>query len=391
MAESSNNPSSSASSNVEQMNQKFEEREKRANTIRDFSSMEDFTSNNSDKRKVISEIREKKAVHIEEWPDRPEFHETNVFGIPKKIRPSKALKQEWPPREDGIVESDVASTENSETTSEESIEATNAFGLPKNWLENRSSRKLTTKPKPELSEVMMAEEGEKTNALGIPLHWFEKKLAQEEAARKEQKKDPKITAEEIEKIKHDAHEEGFQKGKEEGFEIGHQEGFAKGHEEGLAAGTKDGYEAGIAQAKAEMAEQVAFFATAAQKLARPLDELDNSVASSLFDLSMRLTRQMISFGATHEGEYILDALKQSIAMLPAVKDGIEIIVNSHDAVFLKENYSPEELMKEGWEIKIDDSLQNGDLRVSARDSEISMSLSDQIDSLIREFIRANFS
>ncbi len=383
MADSQNRSGASSSSAIDELERKFIEQENKSVQARHIGGLEEYTpgteeSKNAEHR-VLSELRVKKRVRQEVWEDRPEYHETNAFGLPKKMRPSQAIKQEWPPKEE---------TPAKEVIPEKEIEpsATNALGLPKDWAETR----VPAKPLPRRPAAMIPQGEEKTNALGIPLHWFERQLAQEdEENQKEQI--PAVTPEEIENIKKQAHEEGFAAGHSEGLAQGHQEGFAKGHAEGVEAGNKEGYDAGIARAQEDMADQVAFFATAAEKLAHPQQELNDAVATSLVDLALRLTRQMISFGAAKNGSYILDALKRAMAQLPSAQEGAEIVVNSHDAAFLNEHYSPEDLAREGWNIKIDDTLPDGDLRVTARNSEITLKLSDQIDSLIREFIRANFS
>lgn len=382
-----NNDTSSTGNSVEQMNKRFAAKEQRNIEGRHIGDLAEYTPGTVESQNVehrlLSEVRVKKIVQ-EEWPDNPEYHKTNAFGLPKKMSPSAAIKQEWPPREEIIQE---PTTEVGEVINE-SKQKTNVLGLPKDWAESRAPIK---KEFTQMPPSMVADGEEKTNALGIPLHWFEKKLAEEEEANRKKEEVPVITPEEIEKIKQDAYNEGFQSGVKDGFSKGHEEGLAVGNEEGFAAGQKDGYEAGIAQAQAQMADKIEFFGGIAEKLAHPLAELDNSVASSLLDLAIRLTKQMVTFEVDSSKQYVLTALHQAIEMLPVVNEGITITVNNHDATILLESYLEEDRQKEGWEVKVDDSLQNGDLIVSARDSEITMKLSDQIDSLIREFIRANFS
>ena len=62
-----------------------------------------------------------------------------------------------------------------------------------------------------------------------------------------------------------------------------------------------------------------------------------------------------------------------------------------DSDEVRKHFSEEFRTEKGWKVVVSKEQQDGDIQVTSRDSTISTTLQDQIDSLIKEFIRANFS
>ncbi|MBQ8707547.1 MAG: flagellar assembly protein FliH [Succinivibrionaceae bacterium] len=325
------------------------------------------------------------------WTVDPAYRQTNAFGLPKKLSPSAALKQEWPPRDaatpSGAAAPDHPLAEASDYPSNPGV--TNALGLPMDWAERR-----TAIPQDQAQTLRFrhgSSEDVPTNALGIPINWFEQQLAEEEARRKAQEEQPCITQEEIEEIKKNAREEGFKSGYDDGSKKGYDEGFKTGTAQGQSQGYKDGYSDGQEKIAAEMAPSVEFFSSAAEKLAKPLELLDQQISSALVDLAVRLTRQLVPEAAKNSNQFVINSVRQAVEQLPIFSEGVEITVSEHDALILKKQYSEEFLQEKGWKIVVSKDCKDGDIQVSSRDSNISMTLAGQLDSLLREFVRANFS
>ncbi len=326
------------------------------------------------------------------WEVNQKYRQTNAFGLPKNLSPSAALKQEWPPRDFNSANESSASATPLESASDYDSDpsATNVLGLPKNWLEQKDNQPLGDQAQT-LRFHNTTSEDVPTNALGIPINWFEQKLAEEEAKRQAEKEEPHITQAEIDEIKQKAHDEGFQAGYKDGNKKGYDEGFKTGSAQGQSQGYKDGYQDGQEKITSEMADDVAFFASSAEKLAKPLSLLDDQIATAVVDLSLRLTRQMIHELVPKSPSYVLNTLNQAIAQLPVFSEGVKIVVNQHDADIINKAYAAEDMKQRGWSVEVNKDFKDGDLQVTARDSTITMTLAGQLDSLIREFIRANFS
>lgn len=357
----------------------------------ELNELADYVAKDYDEEKPreLSKLARKKQYVEEEWPEQEEYKLTNAFGLPKK-NPSQALKQEWPPKDEA-----------QNLTDEEGNVITNAFDLPKNFSvpkplynpdnaqsnEEENASWYPNEPKPNYLE---AQEGEKTNALGVPLHWYERK--QQELALKKQQEEPlvpQLTEEEIEEIRVNAHKKGYDAGYKSGLKTGHDEGVPIGVEEGKKAGFDEGYAAGLEQAKADMQEKVQYFEQALEKLAIPLSNLDNQIADAVVNLALNLTEQLVYLGVDRSKTYITTAINEAISMLPVLEEGVTITVNQHDRDILAEAYNEEELAKRKWTIMVENTLNNGDLQVEAKDSSISVTLEQKLQDLVRAFVSAN--
>lgn len=343
-----------------------------------------------EKPKELSRLGRKKKYVEEDWPEIEEYKSTNVFGLPKKD-PVKVLKQEWPPRE---IKQNL--------TDDNGDVITNALNIPKDFSTMLTSKNsldsgdLEEQPSwfPEESkpDYLKTQEGETTNALGFPKYWYERKQQELEKQRKSEKesnKVPQLTEEEIEEIRVNAHKKGYDAGYNEGLNAGHEEGFPQGVEEGKKAGFEEGYAQGMEQAKLDMQEKISYFEQAVQKLAIPMENLDNQIADSLVNFALNLTEQLVHLGVDRSKTYILTSLNEAISMLPTLESGVTITINQHDRDILAEAYNKEELDKRKWTVMVDNTMNNGDLQVEAKDSSISQTLEKKIQDLVKAFVSAN--
>lgn len=341
-----------------------------------------------DKPKELSKLGRRKQYVEEEWPEREEYKSTNAFGLPKK-EPFKALKQEWPPKE---IRRNL--------TDENGNVITNVFDLPKNFTttearnfssENEGETEQQSwypdEPKPDYLE---AKDGESTNALGVPQHWYERKQLELQRKQDEESgKVPQLTEEEIEEIRVNAHRKGYDTGYREGLAAGHDEGMPIGIEEGKKSGFDEGYAQGMEQAKQDMQEKISYFEQAVQQLAVPLENLDNQIADALVNFALNLTEQLVHLGVDRSKTYIVTAVNEAVSMLPVLEEGVTITVNQHDRDILAEAYNEEELEKRKWKIMVENTMNNGDLQVEAKDSSISQTLEKKIQDLVKAFVSAN--
>ena len=76
-------------------------------------------------------------------------------------------------------------------------------------------------------------------------------------------------------------------------------------------------------------------------------------------------------------------------MLPTLESGVTITINQHDRDILAEAYNKEELDKRKWTVMVDNTMNNGDLQVEAKDSSISQTLEKKIQDLVKAFVSAN--
>ena len=318
----------------------------------ELNELADFVSADygEEKPKQLSELRKVKHYVEEEWPEREEFKSTNAFGLPKK-NPSAVLKQEWPPKE-------ITQT----LKDKNGNVITNAFDLPQKFTvsepfaapasdDEKGSAEEPWYPDESKPAYMEARDGDETNVFGVPKNWYERKQKElEEKKQREERTVPQLTEEEIEQIRVNAHQKGY--------DAGHR-------------------------------QEIDYFDNVVKQFAEPLSNLDNQIADSLVNFALDLTERLVHLGVDRSKTFILTAVNEAVAMLPVVEEGVTITVNQHDRDILAEAYSDEELAKRKWTVMVENTMNNGDLLVEAKDSSISQTLEQKIQELVTAFISAN--
>lgn len=155
------------------------------------------------------------------------------------------------------------------------------------------------------------------------------------------------TAQEIEQIHQQAHDEGFRKGKEDGYQAGFTEGQAK------------------ALAEAQRFTQVA------AKLERGLGELDATVADDLLALAMEIAREVIRQEISARPETLLAVVREALAQLP--HQHAAIYLHPDDASLLR-SYMGDPLTHAGHRIHEDFKLARGDCILEAGGTQVDASV-----------------
>lgn len=346
----------------------------------ELNELAQYAAKDYDQPKQLSKLGKVVRQVEEEWPELEEYKSTNAFGLPKN-RPSAALnKQEWPPREFEPIQSDS------------SVPAvTNALDLPKHFSVPKDSEQASSWFPQEAQNLVENPDSEDfTNAFGMPKNWYEQRQKELEKQKQEENSVvPKVSEEELEEIRANAHKKGYDAGYKSGLKAGHDEGVPIGIEEGKKQGFDEGYQQGMEQAKQEMMEKVQYFEQVLDKLAIPEQNLDCQIADSLVNLALNLTEQLVHLGVDRSKTFIVKSINEAIAMLPVMDQGVSIVVNQHDRDIIAMAYSDEELAKRKWKVSVDNALNNGDLLVEAKDSSVSVTLEQKIQELVRGFVSAN--
>lgn len=155
------------------------------------------------------------------------------------------------------------------------------------------------------------------------------------------------TAEEIEEMRQQARDEGFQRGKEEGYQAGFKEGQAK------------------ALAEAQR------FTQAAAKLDQSLNELDFKVADELLALALELAREVVRHEIGARPEALLAVVREALTQLP--HQHAAIYLHPEDASLLR-SYMGDQLAHAGHRIHEDFKLARGDCVLEAGGSQVDASV-----------------
>jgi flagellar assembly protein FliH len=173
------------------------------------------------------------------------------------------------------------------------------------------------------------------------------------------------SAEDIGRIYHDAHREGYEAGLVEGLEAGHAEGFEIGHAEGLEAGQKKGYEQAVAEAK-PLAELFSGFAKAAEAAQQ---EIGQDVIRLAFDIARQMLREALKANPA----VVLTVVQAAIESMPQGIQHPHIHLHPDDAVLVR-NFLKDELPHAGWKVMEDHRVERGGCRIECATAELDATL-----------------
>lgn len=157
------------------------------------------------------------------------------------------------------------------------------------------------------------------------------------------------TAEELEDIHQQSHDEGFQ--------AGHAEGFAAGYAEGMKLA----------------AEETAKLAALMTPLEETLRSADQELSQEVLNLALEVARQMLHQALTVQPELILGVIREAINTLPHFGQSAHLVLCPADAELVRSQIG-DQLAHLGWKISEDVRLDRGDCRVETAQSQIDASL-----------------
>jgi flagellar assembly protein FliH len=164
------------------------------------------------------------------------------------------------------------------------------------------------------------------------------------------------TAEELELIQQQAHEEGLAEGHAQGYAKGYAEGAQKAREEEQAAH-----------------DEVTRLAALVESLDKELHRVDQQVAQSLLELSMEIARQVLQQALKVKPELLLAIVNQAIAELPPFNQHAHVVLHPDDAHLVRGKMGVQ-LEHTGWKIFEDPLMARGGCRVETAHSQIDASL-----------------
>lgn len=192
------------------------------------------------------------------------------------------------------------------------------------------------------------------------------------------------TLSEVEDIRAQAEQEGFNEGQEKGFneglEKGRLEGLEQGHTEGFTQGQQQGYQEGL-QTASEMLQR---FESLLSQFEAPLSILDTEIEKELLNTTMVLAKAVIGHELKTYPEHILAALRQGVDSLPIKEQKINVRVTPSDETLISELYSQAQLERNHWEIEADPSLSPGDCIIKSGRSHIDMTVETRIQHVFAE-------
>jgi flagellar assembly protein FliH len=165
------------------------------------------------------------------------------------------------------------------------------------------------------------------------------------------------TAEEIEEIQRQAHEEGF----------------------------ASGYQQGLAQARAEIAARVKWLEQSMATLSGPFAELDQQVEQELVALVIAIGKQMVRRELKTEPGEIVAVVREAMAALPVAKRSVQLHLHPEDAKFVREGLVlPDE--ERPWKIVEDPILTRGGCKVTTESSLVDATVEKRLAAVIARML-----
>ncbi|MCL1124365.1 flagellar assembly protein FliH [Shewanella surugensis] len=193
------------------------------------------------------------------------------------------------------------------------------------------------------------------------------------------------TLSEIEGIRQEAEQAGFEHGKAagfgEGFEKGQLTGLEQGHKEGFSQGQDQGLADGMKQAQAHIDQ----FEALLTQFTQPLALLDTDIELQLISLVDKLSQAVIMHELTLAPEQIAHVLRHGLDALPIKKQTVTIRVNPSDAKVIALLYSHTEQERQGWHLEEDPTLTQGGLIMHCEPSQLDLTLESRLKAVFSEW------
>ena len=172
---------------------------------------------------------------------------------------------------------------------------------------------------------------------------------------------PYPTAEEMEAIHQQAYQDAFGEGQKAGYEQGFEQGLSEGRQ---AAAT-------------EMQRLVELVAA----LDRDRTNFENSLADSILDLSLSLTRHMVRQALEVRRDLLVPLVREAINSLPQISQHTRIMVNPADGQLLRE-LMVADIAHLGLRIIDDPSITHGGCRIETGSSDIDATIESRWQRLL---------
>ncbi|BCO31069.1 flagellar assembly protein FliH [Thiohalobacter sp. COW1] len=166
-----------------------------------------------------------------------------------------------------------------------------------------------------------------------------------------------MTARQLEELQREAQAEGFEQGRREGLAAGQKEIRARVHELGHLM----------------------------QTLARPLEQLDETVEHQLVDLVVLIARQLIRRELRTEPGEILAVIREAMALLPLAATNVRLHLHPEDAELVRSNLSLSS-EEQTWRVVEDPVIARGGCKVMSDTSQIDATLENRINAVIARLL-----
>ena len=149
----------------------------------------------------------------------------------------------------------------------------------------------------------------------------------------------------------------------------YDEAYAAGHAEGLAAG------------KAELERRAGRFDELLVALARPFDELDESVEKQLVELAMTVVKQLFRREIKMDPTHVIGVVRDAIKLLPGASRDISVHLHPEDAELVRNALSPADGDR-AWNVVEDPLIDRGGCTISTANSRVDAQAETRVNAIV---------
>lgn len=149
----------------------------------------------------------------------------------------------------------------------------------------------------------------------------------------------------------------------------YEEAWRLGKAEGLAAGEE------AAAKRVERLDQLL------HALAKPFDELDETVEKQLVELAMAVVRQLFRREIRIEPTHVVGVVREAINLLPVASRNVQVHLHPDDAALVRELLAPID-SEPAWAIAEDPLLTRGGCRVTTDNAQVDATAEARLQAVI---------
>jgi flagellar assembly protein FliH len=153
----------------------------------------------------------------------------------------------------------------------------------------------------------------------------------------------------------------------------YDEAFQQGLREGAAAGRED------------VRQRAARLDTLLTKLARPFEELDESVEKHLVELSMTVVQQLFRRELRQDPGHVVGVVREALKLLPVASRNVQVRLHPEDAAFVRESL-PRSEGERAWTIVEDPMIERGGCKVTTEQSQIDAQAESRLKAVIAAIV-----
>jgi flagellar assembly protein FliH len=153
----------------------------------------------------------------------------------------------------------------------------------------------------------------------------------------------------------------------------YDEAFQQGLSDGVAAGQE------------EVRQRAARFDALLTKLARPFEDLDETVEKHLVELAMTVVQQLFRRELRQDPGHVVGVVREAIHLLPVASRNVQVRLHPDDAGFVREAL-PRSAGERAWTIVEDPMIERGGCKVTTEQSQIDAQAESRLKAVIASIV-----